>query len=87
MARRTRRRFGAAGKLSRFSCRKSEPIIRVIVGRLHVGASDREVGDTVVSRMKKGLPAADYANARKCAAKIHAKNRKLYSQVMSGRIR
>lgn len=79
--------MAAKKKTVRFNCKYAEPIVMQIVGRLHVAASDAEVGDYMVSRLKKGLPAADYKNARKCAVKIHHKNRKLYSQVMSGRFR
>ncbi len=71
----------------RFSCRKAEPIIRQIVGRLHVGTSDAEVGEYAASRLKKGASAATIRAVKKCAVKIHHQNRKLYSQVMSGRIR
>ena len=72
----------ARAKLPRFNCKHAEPIVRQIVGRLSVGASDETVGDYMVSRMKKGLPAVDYKNARKCAVKIHHKNRDLYRFVM-----
>ena len=79
-------RFGSSSKV-RFSCSKAEPIIRQIVGRLHVGTSDAEVAEYAASRLKKGASAATIRAVKKCAVKVHHKNRRLYSQVMSGRIR
>jgi len=70
----------------RFSCKKSGSIIRRIVGRLHVSASDGEVGDYAVSRMKEGLSSSTYAAVRKCAVKMHHENRGLFRSVSSGRL-
>lgn len=71
----------------RFSCSKAEPIIRQIVGRLHVGTPDAEVAEYAASKLKKGASAATIRAVKKCAVKLHHRNRKLYTDVMGGRIR
>lgn len=64
-------------------------IIRSIVGRLHVGSSNREVVEYAVSRLRKGAwqemaPVARVAFIRDCIA-AHEANRGLYEDVMGPR--
>lgn len=78
---------GLGNSRVRFSCSKAAPIIRQIVGRLHVGTPDAEVAEYAASKLKKGASAATIRAVKKCAVKEHHKNRKLYTDVMGGRIR
>lgn len=82
----TRDRYAFAGAASpRFSCRKSSAIIRQIVGRLHVGATDAEVADYAASRLKVGATKATIRAVRKCAIAEHHHNQQLYRRVIGGR--
>jgi hypothetical protein len=65
---------------------KDHPIIRQIVGRMHVGTPDDEVITYARSRLAKGawekLPEKD-RKAFTCEVKrVHETNRKLYRRVM-----
>lgn len=68
---------------------KGNSMIRMIVGRLHVGTPENEVVEYVRSRFKPkfwaDLPAAD-KKAIECEAKrAHAENFQLYRDVARGR--
>ena len=65
-------------------------MIRMLVGRCHVGESNREVIRYVISRMQHGH--LSYRSHYRCERhallrsiiEIHAENRALYTAVMSG---
>lgn len=68
---------------------KNHPIIRQIVGRVHVGDSDEVVVDYAKTRLAKGAwasmsPADQRAFVRE-VKRVHAENRKTYQKVMTGR--
>ena len=66
-------------------CKGMEAMVRMIVGRMHVGDSDDEVKAYVVSRLKKGAAPKLVKQAERCAVKLHRVNQKMYSKVMRGR--
>jgi hypothetical protein len=69
-------------------CKGIEGMVNMIVGRLHVGAPDEEAADYVVSRLKgggKGIDPKIIRQVRRCAVKIHQRNRGIYTRVMRGR--
>jgi len=59
--------------------------IEMIVGNMHVGASDEEVAAEIEKR-SEGWPQGARSLALKYAIKCHRRNRGLYSDVMGGRI-
>ena len=63
-------------------------MIRQIIGRCHVGETNREVCAYLVSRIKKSvwrkLPLGKRVSILREAIKCHAENRALYCQVMRG---
>lgn len=68
------------------------PIIRQIVGRRRVSESNRQVIRYYVSRLKKKyktyrcLPRQQRHDLLRAVIQVHAANRKLYCDVMSGRV-
>ena len=65
-------------------CKGMEAMVRMIVGRLHVGESDEAAADYAASRLRKGAAPKDVARVRACAVKIHHENQQLYTAVMRG---
>lgn len=69
-----------------------DPIIRQIVGRVHVSTSNRQVIYTVISKLKRGkktfkaLPKEHKKLLMKQAIIVHAENYALYRDVMSGNL-
>jgi hypothetical protein len=65
-------------------------MLRMLIGRCHVGDSNSEVIRYVISRMEHGnlTYRAQYRQERhellRSIIKIHAENRALYTSVMSG---
>lgn len=63
-------------------------MIRMIVGRLHVGESDRAVLDYVLSRLQNGVwegyDAEQQAAIVWAAIGAHHENQSLYTSVMGG---
>lgn len=66
-------------------------IVRTIVGRRHVGESNRSVIRYFVSRLKRGyrtwhaLPRAERKQWLRWIIQAHTENRGLYNYVMNGR--
>lgn len=65
-------------------CKDIEAVIRQIVGRVHVGDSNKEVADYAVSRLKKGANAHTKRKVRACAVRLHRENQKMYRQIYRG---
>jgi len=71
---------------------KAPSIVRQIVGRCHVGQSDRAVTRYFVSRLKRGyatwhaIPRHERRQWLQWVIAAHADNRRLYRAVMSGRL-
>lgn len=65
-------------------------IVRIIVGRRHVGESNRRVIRYFISRLKagyatwKGIPRAERRQWLRWVIEVHAENRGLYNYVMGG---
>jgi hypothetical protein len=65
-------------------------MIRMIVGRCHVGDTNRQVVRYLISRLKKGyaswqaMPREQRRLAMRECIRIHAENRGVYRFVMSG---
>lgn len=59
-------------------------IIRNIVGRLHVGASDEEVKTEILGKLRGASEAAKKACIKEGLA-AHARNQMIYKRVQSGR--
>lgn len=59
-------------------------IVRQIVSRLHVGASDSEVVATVVGKLRKDAPPRLREVVSQAAVRIHHENQGLYDDVMRG---
>lgn len=98
----TRRRRGSARAVNRRRGRKvrmrvSNPtkklgggdkrMIEIMVGNRHVSESPDEVGDWIANKLVKGTHPTLVRLAKAYAKKVHEKNRKMYVDVMSGRIR
>jgi len=64
-------------------------IVTMIVGRCHVGESNRHVIRYFKSRLKKGawakMPRAERKRVMRWVIQAHADNRSLYHAVMTGR--
>jgi hypothetical protein len=71
---------------------KADPLIRQIVGRCHVGESNRKVIRYVISCLKRkyktwqATPKATRREAMHQIIAVHRENRQLYRAVMSGRL-
>ncbi len=65
-------------------------MIRMLVGRCHVGESNKRVIRYVISRLKNkettfwSLPKDQRKSLMQACVKEHAENRKLYNDVMRG---
>jgi hypothetical protein len=57
-----------------------------LVGRMHVGTPDAEVREYVARRLRVDVEARERAKILRRAVTIHRRNRRLYMDVMSGRI-
>ena len=67
------------------TAKQYEQAVSYMVGQLHVSLSDAEVKAHVCSKFKKGLSKQTIAAACRAAVRVHAKNKKLYQDVMGGR--
>jgi len=56
------------------------------VGRFHVGTPDAEVRAAIRRRLARDISAADARKIVDRAVRIHRRNRRLYADVMGGRI-
>lgn len=57
-----------------------------LVGRMHVGTPDAEVRAEIRRRLKPDLDAGERRRIVDAAVRIHRRNRRLYVDVMGGRI-
>jgi len=58
-----------------------------LVGRFHVGTPDAEIRAEVRRRLARDTSAADARKIVDRAVRIHRRNRRLYADVMGGRVR
>jgi len=61
-------------------------LLEWFVGRFHVGTPDAEVRAEIRKRLSRDISAAETHKIVDRAVRIHRRNRRLYADVMGGRI-
>jgi hypothetical protein len=61
-------------------------MLNLIVGRFHVSTPDAEIRAAIRARLSASCPKPDRDRIVAQAVRIHRRNRRLYADVMGGRI-